>query len=219
MNTYWADFLTMAVAHFLAVASPGPDMALILRQSVRHGRQVALLTSVGIGLGILVHVSYCILGVALLFQQNPLWMDTLQWAGAVYLMVVGWQSLRAPAPTAAETQGAVPSGAHGSAPAIAWQPVGTGFLTNVLNIKATLFFLALYTVVPAQGTPIGMLATYGIWMSLATAAWFAGLSLLLDHPRLAGPLQRYAIRVERVMGVVLILIGIQLLVSDLPLAS
>jgi len=60
MSNYQAEFLTIAVIHFLAVASPGPDFAITLRQSVVYGRQSALWTSFGIGVGILVHVIYCV---------------------------------------------------------------------------------------------------------------------------------------------------------------
>ncbi len=62
---YLDEFLLIAVAHFFAVASPGPDFAVVLKQSVQQGRRNALWTSAGVGAAILLHVAYCVLGVAL----------------------------------------------------------------------------------------------------------------------------------------------------------
>ena len=64
------QFLTIALAHMFAVASPGPDFALVSRQSIKHGRKVAITTSIGIGFGILFHTMYCILGIDVLVNNN-----------------------------------------------------------------------------------------------------------------------------------------------------
>ncbi|HWR80315.1 MAG TPA: LysE family transporter, partial [Pseudomonas sp.] len=54
---YWAEFLTVAFVHLLAVASPGPDFAIVVRESVTHGRTAGTWTALGVGAGILVHVT------------------------------------------------------------------------------------------------------------------------------------------------------------------
>ena len=61
------QFLTVVITHLLAVISPGPDFALISRQSIKYGRKTSIFTSLGIGFGILFHVTYCILGIEILF--------------------------------------------------------------------------------------------------------------------------------------------------------
>ena len=53
MQNYWLEFLTVALVHLLAVASPGPDFAVMLRQAVTQARRNALVTAMGIGIGIL----------------------------------------------------------------------------------------------------------------------------------------------------------------------
>ena len=79
---YWPEFLTIIVAHALAVASPGPDFAIVLRQSLRHGRRTALWTSVGIGCGLSVHISYCLLGLGLFLQHSAIALTAVKWLGA-----------------------------------------------------------------------------------------------------------------------------------------
>ena len=69
------EFLTVAVLHFFAVASPGPDFILVSRQCLRYGRSVALWTSLGIALGILLHVALSIAGLSILIKQQPVILD------------------------------------------------------------------------------------------------------------------------------------------------
>ena len=69
---YWAEFLTVALIHLLAVASPGPDFAVVLKESVAHGRRAGLFTAWGVGTGILLHVAYSLLGIGLLVSQSVL---------------------------------------------------------------------------------------------------------------------------------------------------
>ncbi|TMS64022.1 LysE family transporter, partial [Pseudoalteromonas sp. S1941] len=71
-----------------------PDFAIVLKQSVQQGRANALWTSFGVGLGILVHVSYCLLGVALLLSQSETVFTAVKHLAALYLAYLGVQALR-----------------------------------------------------------------------------------------------------------------------------
>jgi threonine/homoserine/homoserine lactone efflux protein len=77
MHDYWVEFSKVAIAHLLAVASPGPDFALVLKQSLSHGRRVAVCTSLGIGTAILLHVTYSLLGLVFLGFAASLVLATL----------------------------------------------------------------------------------------------------------------------------------------------
>ena len=68
MHEYWVEFSKVAVAHALAVASPGPDFAVVMKQSLSMGRRAGFWTSVGIGTAILMHVAYSLLGLGLLID-------------------------------------------------------------------------------------------------------------------------------------------------------
>ena len=67
---YLHEFLILALVHFLAVVAPGPDFAVVIQQSVSHGRKMGIVTALGIGAGISVHVLYTILGFGLLIKTN-----------------------------------------------------------------------------------------------------------------------------------------------------
>ena len=92
---YWSEFITIAVAHLLAVASPGPDFAVVLKQSVTGGTRQGILTSLGVGAGILIHVSYCLLGMSILFAQSDMLLTAMKYLAASYLAYLGVQTISA----------------------------------------------------------------------------------------------------------------------------
>lgn len=197
MHEHWVEFGQVALAHLLAVASPGPDFAIVLRQSLEHGRRTAVWTSVGIGTAILLHIAYSLLGIGLLIRSSVVWFGVLKYAGAVYIAWLGVQSLRATPRTAVTVNalgGAVPPSAHGA--------FLTGFLTNALNPKATLFFVALFATVIDPRTPKLIQAGYGLWMAGATMAWFSFVSFLFTREQVRRRFLRYGHWIDRALGVV-----------------
>ncbi|OHE89523.1 MAG: lysine transporter LysE [Verrucomicrobia bacterium RIFCSPLOWO2_12_FULL_64_8] len=212
MSNYWSEFLLVAVAHLVAVASPGPDFALVLRQSITHGRRTAVWTSVGIGSGILLHVTYSLLGIGLLVQSSTLAFNTLKGLGAAYLAWIGFHTLRAK--PRAQPAGESVTGTEQAAP-IPHSAFVTGFLTNALNPKATLFFVALFSVGINPRTPHLIQAGYGLWMSLATMGWFTLVSLFFSQDRVRAAFLRHGHWFERIMGVILLALAFRLAVASL----
>jgi RhtB (resistance to homoserine/threonine) family protein len=208
MHEYWIEFGQVAAAHLLAVVSPGPDFAMVLRQSLGYGRRPAVWTSIGIGTAILVHVSYSLLGIGLLIKGSAFWFNTLKIAGAAYIGWMGVQALRAkPDHTVPSSGGRTPNGPTSRAAFV------TGFLTNVLNPKATLFFVALFATVISGHTPRWIQVAYGAWMSVATMAWFCLVSFLVTRVDVRQSFVRYGHWVSRVLGVVLIGLAVGLVLT------
>jgi len=217
VENYWPEFLTVALVHLLAVASPGPDFAVVLRQALSQSRQRALLTAAGVGIGILVHVSYSLLGIGLLIQQSVWLFSVLKVAGALYLGWIALHCLRSgPARLELDT---TPARAQSGFAALR-----LGFLTNALNPKATLFFVSLFSVVISPGTPMALQAGYGIYMAAATGLWFSMVAIFFTLPRVRRGFTRFGHWLDRAMGGILLVLAGQLLVStvsgsELPTGS
>jgi RhtB (resistance to homoserine/threonine) family protein len=208
MSPYWPEFLRLALAHMLAVMAPGPDFAIVVRQSLHHGRRAGILTAIGIGSAITLHVTYSMLGISLLVRSSAVAFDVLKFGGAAYLFWIGVKSLRAPRPGAAEA-GTAPARITGRS---AW---AAGFATNALNPKATLFFIAAFAVLVSPHTPRLIRAGYGAWISLTTMAWFTFVALVFDHERIRGPFLRHRHWIDRALGAIFIAFSLSLLFATL----
>lgn len=201
---YLDEFLLIAISHFFAVASPGPDFALVLKQSILKGRNNALVTSAGIATGILVHVSYCVLGVAIVISQSPTVFAALKYLAAAYLAYIGVMALRAKPASQQAQQVQTNTQAESMVKAFS-----RGFLVNALNPKATLFFLSLFTLVISVETPITVQVGYGLYMAVATLVWFSFLSIVLSRSKVRAFFLRAGHWFDRGIGVVLIGLAIR----------
>ena len=109
---FWHGFAVITVVHLLASASPGPDFAYVTRQSLVHGRQARLLASVGIALGLSIHIVYSAAGLAAVIAHSVHWMTAIKLLGGAYLLYLGIMGLRARRnPTLADTQRELPASA------------------------------------------------------------------------------------------------------------
>ncbi len=209
MSQYWLEFLTIATVHFFAVASPGPDFAVVLKHSIQHGRRTALITSLGIAIGIFVHVAYCLVGIALLIKTTPWIFNGLMLLAACYLLWLGFSALKSSSQDEPLTSANVTKSiSNGKAFVI-------GFVTNGLNPKATLFFLSVFAVAVDSNTPIVVKAFYGVYMALMTGLWFCSLSYLLGGESIRRFIYQHGQWFDRIMGMVLIVLAGKLLFNSL----
>ncbi|CUS49035.1 MAG: putative threonine efflux protein [Idiomarinaceae bacterium HL-53] len=201
-SPYFVEFTQIAILHFLAVVSPGPDFAVVSRFSLRQGARIGVWLSLGIALGILIHVAYSILGLALVISQTPWLYRVLTLAAVGYFIWLGGLLIRSK-PNNSE---AVPEQAERLklSQLTTTKAVWLGFITNALNIKATFFFLALFTTVISFNTPAVVKVGYGLYLAFATFTWFACLSLLLGKTRLRQWLLSWGYWFDRLMGVLLL---------------
>jgi threonine/homoserine/homoserine lactone efflux protein len=222
------QFLLIAMVHFFAVASPGPDFALILKQSIRYNRRIAIYTSFGIATGIIVHVTYSLVGIGLLIASDERLFTALKYIAASYFCYIAWHCLRATKPNVesaseennnTDKKGDAQIGSSKIDDSInnpsAKKAFFSGFLINALNVKATLFFVSLFSVVIAPDTLLSIKIAYGAYLVAATGAWFCFLSYMLTQEKVRFVLQRKGYIIDRIMGGVLLILAIQLVLSDL----
>lgn len=206
---YLPAILTVAMIHLLAVMSPGPDFIMTMRNSLVYSRRSGLYSAIGLGLGILVHVAYCLAGIAIIISQSIVLFTVIKYLGAAYLIYIGIKSLRAQ--TSPLEDGATQ---HVSRDMTKWQAVRSGFITNATNPKATLFFLSLFTLVIEPSTPFAVKMIMGGEMAIMTAVWFGLVALLVSHRIIRTHVAKFMHYVERVMGGILIIFGLKLATSQ-----
>jgi threonine/homoserine/homoserine lactone efflux protein len=118
--------------------TPGPDLLFTLTRTLQHGRRAGVAAAFGIGSGCLVHTAAAAFGLAALLAASAEAFTVVRWIGAAYLLWLAVGLLRAPAAAAPEADRL----AEPAVPASAWRVFRQGFLTNALNPKVAIFFLA-----------------------------------------------------------------------------
>ena len=202
------EFLTVVIVHLLAVMSPGPDFVMISRNSLVYSRKVGVYSAIGLGLGILVHVTYSLIGIGLIISKSILLFSILKFIGAAYLIYIGYKCLRAKPHQEQNIEGEKQNELGKFA------AIRMGFLTNVLNPKATLFFFALFTQVINPSTSKAIQVLYGLEMSVMTFAWFALVAAILSHNLIRVRFTSVQHWLERTFGVILIALGVKVALSS-----
>ena len=200
-------FLTVALLHLFAVASPGPDFVLVSRQSFRYGRKVAIWTSVGVAIGILFHVALSLTGLSLLLQNQPFLFWYLKLAAALYIGYLGLISLISKSPINLEHNSTDGDGRY-------LKSISTGFLTNVLNPKAFIFFITVFTLVINKDTGIVIKSLLGIYMSIATLVWFTFISILLTNQKATERFEKAIPWLEKITGLFLLILAIKIIFQE-----
>jgi RhtB (resistance to homoserine/threonine) family protein len=182
---------------------------MAIRNSLVHSRAVGVYTAVGLALGLAVHVIYSLVGIAVLVSRSVLLFNAIKWLGAAYLIYIGVKALRARKHDPADTNG-IEGKRRVPKEMSALAAVRSGFLTNLLNPKATLFVLALFTQVVSPETPLLAKGVYGLTAVSVELGWFALVALLIS----TGPIKRRFDAsvhwVERLTGAVLVSLGLKL---------
>ncbi|CAB3758759.1 amino acid transporter [Burkholderia puraquae] len=200
--TEWIVVVTITL---LAVISPGPDFAMVTRNSLMLSRRSGVLTALGIGLGVTVHVSYTLLGVGLLIRQSLWLFNAVKLIGAVYLIYLGVKMLM--------TKAGNGQPAARAAPLSDLAALRTGFLTNALNPKTTVFIVSLFMQAVRPDTPLIVQIGYGAFIAVAHAGWFSLVALCFSATAVRDRLLALRHWIDRTFGCLLVGFGVALAIA------
>ena len=183
--------------------SPGPDMLLIIRNTLgQRGKQAAVFTILGIALGLSVHISLSIAGLAIVLTQSDLLYNIVRYLGAAYLAYLGFKALfNRSSFEISEESGTVFQKPGGEA-------FREGLFTNLLNPKVTIYILSLFTQLIDLSSPLWQKLTYGSVLVLECVVVWLFFSSIVGLPIVRNKTQKWALWIDRLFG--LILIGIAL---------
>lgn len=201
-----SQVLAFALVAALMTMSPGPDTMLVVRNALRGGRRDGLLTVAGICSGLFVHALLSALGVSAVLMYSAAAFTVMKVVGACYLVWLGIKSLRSAA------RGAPAAIVDGGAGAVAAsQSFREGLLTNVLNPKVVVFYLALVPqfIGPGDAVMLKYVLLTGIHY-VEGIVWLGGVALLVAGSR--GMLRRPAWRqwIDAACGTILVALGLRL---------
>ncbi|MBH3086466.1 MULTISPECIES: threonine export protein RhtC [unclassified Serratia (in: enterobacteria)] len=199
-------FLTVALVHLIALMSPGPDFFFVSQTAASRSRREAMMGVVGISLGIVVWAGVALMGLHLILQKMAWLHQVIMVGGGIYLCWMGWQLLRSAraqqATPAAEAQVALPK---------AGRSFIRGFLTNLSNPKAVIYFGSVFSLF--VGDSVGAGARWGLFLLIVaeTFVWFSLVAVVFALPAMRRGYQRLAKWIDGVAGVLFTGFGLHLI--------
>lgn len=209
-----AQFIPFLVAITLLSMSPGVDTLLVIRNTARGGIRDGVTTSIAICCGLFVHATVSALGISLILLQSAWAFHMLKLVGAGYLVWLGVTSLLA----ARRGQPLPVGGVLDGAPAVSrWQPIKEGFLSNVLNPKTVVFYMAFLPqfIAPSDPALLKSLWLAGVHFVIANI-WQIGVVLMVGSASKWLASARFAQTLNAATGAVLVVFGIRLALTQRP---
>jgi RhtB (resistance to homoserine/threonine) family protein len=198
----FAKILTIAFISLLAAVSPGPDFAIVVKNCISGNFRAGFLTALGVASALLIQAAYCLFGIAILIQESPLLFHALKYLGAAYLCFLGVKFLKEKvSPQSTSEISKTPAKKKHT-------PFISGLLCNLLNPKATLFILSLFSQFIDPGMGFLEKSILGSVIALVTLLWFVLLSYLLTHHLFQRYFARFQLIITKIMGCVLCCLAI-----------
>ncbi|MDP3559796.1 MAG: LysE family transporter [Legionellaceae bacterium] len=198
------EFLSISLLIMLVAISPGPDFALVTKNSLLHSRKAGIFTAMGVSVSLLIHAIYCILGLAIIISQSLLAFSVIKYLGAAYLIYNGFKGLLSKRNTTTFDV------KHSKHAITAWHAFYQGLLCNLLNPKAIMFLLAFFTLVIKKGCPLIEEMGYGFEIAIIHMIWFSYLAYMLTHRYIQTNLSRIQFYIVKAMGAVLVAFGVRI---------
>lgn len=196
---------TVLLIHFLAVVSPGPDFLVAVKNSINFGRRAGVWTALGFGLGIGVHLIYCTFGFAVLLSGNEFVFKFVKTVGSLYLIYLAYQIL-------IHRKSKVNINNNQNKENFTWKKaIQNGFWTNVLNPKATLFFLGLFaTAIPTNISKVVFSVIY-FFLVFDTFLWFSFVAFVFTSEKSLKVFEKYSEYINIALSVILFALSVKIL--------
>lgn len=201
--TTWLSLLMVCL---MGAMFPGASLAVVLRQTLNNSRLHGVVTGIAHSLGVGLYALLSVLGLVLLLQQSPLLVKGISYAGAAYLLWLGYQGLTAKPGNGHQAQLQTQTAAL-------WDAARDGFMVSLLNPKIGLFFLALFSQFIQEGMTLADKAIFVGTITITDGGWYVLVAAVLSQGSVLGWLRQHQVWIERILGVVLILLALRIVLA------
>ncbi|MGP2411903.1 threonine export protein RhtC [Yersinia sp. 2553 StPb PI] len=201
-------FLTVALVHLVALMSPGPDFFFVSQTAASRSRREAMMGVVGISLGIVIWAGVALMGLNLILQKMAWLHQIIMVGGGLYLCWMGWQLLKSARAKRHGSEGVV----QVALPARG-RTFLRGFLTNLSNPKAVIYFGSVFSLFVGDDVSAG--ARWGLFVLIVgeTFVWFTIVACVFALPVMRRGYQRLSKWIDGLAGVLFAGFGIHLILS------
>ena len=204
-------FLSIALIHFFALISPGPDFFFVTQSAIRQSRTHALCAALGVSLSILVWSICAISGLHFLFQKIAWLQQVLMILGGLYLLYLGIQLLKSafnknPAPSVKNQDETLPQKSHSML-------LVQGFLTNMANPKALVYFSSVFSIAISTEVSIFEQSSLLALVFIESLMWFSAVALVFSAPKINHYYQKFSKKIDGITGGIFISFGCLLILN------
>ncbi len=207
-------FVTVAIAHFLALLSPGPDFVLVVKSAIKNDGKNAIGVALGIASANAVYIGLCLVGVGSILAASVPVMITLKVIGGLFLIYLAVQALRA-RKSSYNSLDIAESTSSDSTKSTFLKEFLTGFMSGILNPKNLLFYLSLFTVVITPDIGFAFKLGLGVWMTVIVFLWDLSIIFVLSTRTMRSKFTKAAYYIDKVTSALLGLIGFAIVKSAL----
>ncbi|WP_424688647.1 LysE family translocator [Halarcobacter ebronensis] len=201
MEIYLSGFITLALAHFIALLSPGVDFFIILSNSSKYGKLSGIITSVGIAIANLVYILLALLGISLIKENENIFL-VIKLLGSLYLVYIAFMLLKTKKRELFENEQIKSKKQKNII-----KYFSMGFLSAILNPKNSIFYFTMFSISINSTTPLFVQSFYALWMFLAVLFWDIFIVYLVTSKKSKLFLKEYSNKVEKVCGLILLFIA------------
>lgn len=204
-------FLEIFLIRILSGLSPGPDFFLVMKNSLGFGRRIGIATALGVASALFVHVTYTILGFTYIIEKIPSVFIAIKIAGSLYLLWLGFHAIRSVKQNKEQEE----QGLKINEDKNVKQGFREGFICNVLNPKAALFFLSIFSQFISADTDSWLRWAYGTEIVIAVGLWFIFISTVISYQKFRNYYERYSHWFDRCLGAILIYFAVFIVYSTI----
>ena len=197
-------FFWSALAHLVALSSPGPDTAIVIRQVTIYGKYEGIKTSIGIGIGIYIHCLLAINGISILILDNNMYKFFITFIGGIYITYLGANIV---------LNKSIESFSSYEARSKYKNSLLIGLFTNVLNVKAFLFFISIFSILIENVSGI-FIYIYPVYFAVVSSLWFIFISIVFTSFRNKLSYNHSRI-IQYIMSLILCAIGIAIIIKSI----
>lgn len=201
------SLLLLILICFIGMISPGPDFLLVTKNALLYPKRQALATAFGIVSGCLFHATYCILGLALIITQSSVIYTTVKYAGACYLIYLGFKSLSSKKIKKVHSDISSPKNIT------LLRAYTEGVLCNALNPKLAFFLLSLFTQFVSINAAFSDKALVAGVFLAESALYWPLLVLFLQSHHIRKLFTHFQTSLSRVFGGLLVYLGFRVMLS------
>ena len=200
LQIYLQDFLLLALAHFLALISPGVDFFIIINSTLKNGKRFGIMTAFGISIANLAYILLALFGITII-KENIYIFNSLKILGSLYLFYISYHLIQSKKRNLFNTHIKYENGNK------LFNSFIKGFISAILNPKNFIFYFTMFSITIEKSTPFSIQIIYALWMFFAVLIWDIFIVYVISLEKIKKVFNRYINLIEKISALFLTFIA------------